>query len=130
MLQQGCRFESITFQKIRKVKYPARKNACEFLSCLDKELNLMNKDWSNISTQEVLFCPERLQQGMKFAGMLLTIDTKERLSGLTNTLPSVRVIASFPDISSKRTTPKAYTSLFVVAKPLLKYLLRATRINQ
>lgn len=66
--------------------------------------------------------------GKKLAVMELTIDTKERLSGLTNTLPSVFVIASFPDISSKRTTPKAYTSLFVVAKPSLKYLLRTTRI--
>lgn len=52
----------------------------------------------------------------------LTMDASERLSGFFITMPSVRVTASFPEIISKRTMPKAYTSLFVVARPSLKYL--------
>lgn len=37
----------------------------------------------------------------------LTMDASERLSGFFIIMPSVRIIASFPDISSKRTTPYA-----------------------
>jgi hypothetical protein len=37
----------------------------------------------------------------------LTIDASERLSGFFIIMPSVRIIASFPDIISKRTTPNA-----------------------
>lgn len=52
----------------------------------------------------------------------LTMDAKDRLSAFFTTTPSVRVIASFADINSKRTTPNAYTSLLFVARPSLKYL--------
>lgn len=37
----------------------------------------------------------------------LTIDASDRLSGFFVIVPSVRIMASFPDIISKRTTPKA-----------------------
>lgn len=50
------------------------------------------------------------------------MDTRDRLSEFFATLPSVRVMASFPDITSKRTTPNAYTSLLLVARPSLRYL--------
>lgn len=38
---------------------------------------------------------------------MLTTDANERLSGFARTIPSVLVIASLPDISSKMTTPNA-----------------------
>jgi hypothetical protein len=52
----------------------------------------------------------------------LTTEAKDRLSIVAVLILSVRVMASFPDISSKSTTPNAYTSLFVVARPSRKYL--------
>lgn len=54
--------------------------------------------------------------------MELTIDASERLSVFFIVVPSVRMMASFPDIISNRTTPNAYTSLFDEANPSLKYL--------
>jgi hypothetical protein len=54
------------------------------------------------------------------------MDAKDRLSALLAAMPSVRVMASFPDIISKSKTPNAYTSLLFVAIPSLRYLYDGT----
>lgn len=61
----------------------------------------------------------------KAKGLRLTMDAKDRRSALlAPRLSAARVIASFPEIISKSTTPNAYTSLLFVAIPSLRYLQR------
>lgn len=92
--------------------------------CFASMANLNTQSWgykSIILGSMRSFKLDMLKESGEFLRAASIMDASERLSGVFVDVPSVRIMASFPVMTSKTTTPNAYTSLLVVARPSLKY---------